>query len=102
MQPSLYIIKKQKGLTTPSKKTVMRIVVVDHEKGKNYPANFVCVLPGQMGLPTCNFDKLFGDKSREIAKRLLTEALSRENDESVKSELRRRIRLLNHTVEEQI
>jgi hypothetical protein len=97
MKPSLLILKKQKGLTTMNRKTVVRIVVVDQEKEKKYPANFVCVLPSQLGFPDCTFEKLFGNKSSEMAKRLLLETLEKTTDSEVKMEIRRRLSILELT-----
>jgi hypothetical protein len=94
MKPSLYVLKKTKGQTTPTKKTVLRIVVTDEEKGKKYPANFVCILPSQFGFPSCVFEKLYGNKSKEVAKKLLTEAHRKNEDAEVKAEIKRRLRTL--------
>ncbi|MFB3888971.1 MAG: hypothetical protein ACE14S_05730 [Candidatus Bathyarchaeia archaeon] len=91
MQPSLYAVKKQKGQTTGTRKTLVRLVVIDHEKGKKYPQNFVCVLPGQLGFPTSTFDKLYGTRAEEMAKTLLTDALKRETDSAIRREIRRRL-----------
>ena len=95
MKPSLHALKKQKGLTTPTKKTVVSLAVVDQEIKKKYPANFVCILPRQFSFPTCTFQKLYGDNSRDMAKKLLTKALERENDSEVKSEIIKRLKCLN-------
>jgi hypothetical protein len=97
MKPRLYILKKTKGQTTSTKKTVFRVVVTDQEKGKKYPANFVCILPVQFGFPSCTFEKLYGDKAREVAKALLTEAHQKEEVVEVKTELKRRLKLLEST-----
>jgi len=96
MKPSLYVLKKTKGQTTSTKKTVFRIVVTDQEKGKKYPANFVCVLPSQFGYPSCNFEKLYGEEAKQVAKRLLMDALKTEGDGEIKAEIQRRLRGLNN------
>jgi hypothetical protein len=40
------------------------------------------------------FSGIFGDKSLEVAKKLLTEALKSENDNNVRAEIERRLKLL--------
>ncbi len=94
MKPSLHALKKQKGLTTTTRRRVVHLVVVDQEIKKKYPANFICVLPGQFGFPSSTFEKLYGFNSKSIAKELLTEALEKENDSEVKSEIMRRLKSL--------
>jgi len=74
-----------------------RFAVVDLDKGKNYPLNFVCMLPmkiGADGKSRSVFQQIFGDKSVEQAKALLTGALETESDSEVKSEIERRLKLL--------
>jgi len=94
MQPRLHVVKRKKGLTTKTQKTVVRIAVVDHEKNSKYPKNFVCVLPGQLGSPDCAFEQLYGSNAKEMAKKLLTDALKREKDAEVKLEMKRRLQTL--------
>ncbi len=91
MQPRLHVVKRKKGLTTKTQKTVLRIAVVDHEKKGKYPKNFVCVLPGQLGSPDCAFEQLYGSNAKEMAKKLLADALKREKDAEVKLEMKRRL-----------
>ena len=74
-----------------------RFAVVDLDKGKNYPLNFVCMLPTNIninGKSQSVFLQIFGDKSLEQAKTLLTEALETESDSEVKAEISRRLKLL--------
>ena len=70
---------------------------MDLDKGKSYPLNFVCMLPTQLK-PTGKgfniFVKLFGDKSIEQAKALLTGALETVEYSEVKAEITRRLKLL--------
>ena len=74
-----------------------RFAVVDLDKGKNYPLNFICMLPTQLK-PTGKgfniFVKVFGDKSIEQARALLTGALETEDDSEVKAEITKRLSLL--------
>ncbi len=76
-----------------------RFAVVDFSRSKNYPSNFVCMLPlridqgkGKIGNV---FGELFGDKSVDLAMKLLREALKIENDVDVKAEIERRINLID-------
>jgi len=75
----------------------IRFAVIDLDKSKNYPANYVCMLPLQ---PRANgkghnvFSELFGNDSLELAKRLLTEALKTETDPEIKAEIEKRLKLL--------
>jgi len=74
-----------------------RFAVIDPNKPKGYPANFVCVLPRRIfesGKPVTEFAKIFGKKSIEFAIVLLKDALRQESDEKVKAELIKRISLL--------
>ena len=74
-----------------------RFAVVDLDKGKNYPLNFVCVLPTKIdadGKPQSVFLQIFGDKSMEQARALLTGALESEDDIEIKAEIERRLKLL--------
>jgi len=80
-----------------SQRGYIRFAVIDLDKSKNYPANYVCMLPQQ---PRANckahnvFSELFGNDCLELAKRLLSEALKAENDSEVKAEMEKRLALL--------
>jgi hypothetical protein len=74
-----------------------RFAVVDLDKGKDYPLNFVCMLPMKIdggGKSPSVFLQIFGDKSVEQARALLTGALETESDSEVKAEIERRLKLL--------
>ena len=74
-----------------------RFAVIDPNKLKGYPANFVCLLPKKIvdpGKPLSEFGRIFGEKSSEFAIELLKEALKQEKDEKVKTELEKRLKLL--------
>jgi hypothetical protein len=74
-----------------------RFAIVDLDKSQSYPSNFVCMLPAQIsgeGKPHSIFLQVFGDKSIEQAKALLTGALETEDDSEVKAEIERRLKLL--------
>ena len=76
-----------------------RFAVIDFSRSKSYPANFICILPikiGQENGKSLNvFKTLFGDKSLQIAKELLNEALKVEKDAWVIAEIERRLKFIN-------
>ena len=74
-----------------------RFAVVDLDKSKSYPANFVCMLPTQINGKTrleSIFMQVFGDRSIEQARSLLAEALETEEDADVKAEIGKRLKML--------
>jgi len=74
-----------------------RFAVIDPNKVKGYPANFVCLLPKKIvdpGKPLSEFGRIFGEKSSELAIKLLKEALGQEKDEKVRIELEKRLNSL--------
>ena len=74
-----------------------RFAVVDLDKAKTYPLNFVCMLPlrlSYVGKEPNSFVRAFGDRSLEVAKKLIVDALDAEQDADVKGELERRLKLL--------
>ena len=76
-----------------------RFAVVDYSRSKSFPANFVCMLPAKVDLvkgKSANvFGGLFGDKSVGFAIELLNKALKSESDIEVKTEIERRLKLLD-------
>ena len=74
-----------------------RFAVVDLNKSKSYPENFVSMLPMRLDfdgkLPSA-FTKFFGNKSLKIARGLLTESLKKEHGSEIKAEIARRLNLL--------
>jgi len=81
-----------------------RFAVVDFSKSSSYPSNFVCMLPLKLGVgkPDSVFLKVYGNKSLEQAKILLTGALKAENDAEIKAEIERRLKLLDPSQTAQI
>jgi hypothetical protein len=97
MRPSLYLFKKENGRSEYSMKTEIQIVVVDLDKSKKYPQNFVCILPQtsiSRGKPSNIFNKVFGQSSLEVAKKLLHRALKNEQDDDIRKELQTRLKTL--------
>jgi DNA-directed RNA polymerase subunit RPC12/RpoP len=76
-----------------------RFAVVDSNKSKNYPSNFVCMLPVKLYQGKTNygsvFGTLFGDKSLEFAIGLLNDALKTEEDTEIKAEIEKRLKLID-------
>jgi len=69
-------------------------VVIDLSIGKEYPQNFLCLFPRNIlgrnhkgHLKLSPFHRIFGDKTYEVAKSLLEEALKREKDAIVRREI---------------
>ena len=97
MRPSLYLFKKENGRSEYSMKTEVQVVVVDLDKSRKYPQNFVCILPQtaiSRGKTSNIFNKVFGQNSLEVAKKLLHRALKSEQDEDIRKELQTRLRTL--------
>lgn len=79
-------------------KTQYKFAVTDKDKSKNYPENFVCMLPKSIKLkakPVNVFEKVFGNNSIEIAKELLKKALRSKPDLETKKEIRERLKNLD-------
>ena len=74
-----------------------RFAVVDLDKSKSYPSNFVCMLPTQISGKTrmeSIFMQVFGDKSLKQARTLLAEGLKAEEEPEVKAEIEKRLKML--------
>jgi hypothetical protein len=77
----------------------VQLVVVDLDKNKRYPLNFVCILPRYLRLlekRSSNFAKIFGEKSLCVAKNLLVEAKHVEEDPDIQKAISKRIRDIEH------
>jgi len=78
-------------------RTHLQFAVVDLNKSKSYPENFVSMLPMRIdsdGKLPSTFTKFFGNKSLKIARGLLTESLKKEHGSEIKAEIARRLNLL--------
>ena len=76
----------------------IQLVVVDLDKSKHYPLNFVCIMPRYFRIlerRSSKFAKLFGEKSLGMAKKLLVEAWHSEDDPEIKTAINKRIKDLN-------
>ena len=91
MKLRLYISKKD-DMKDYSQGRYIRFAVIDLDKSRSYPANYVCMLPQQ---PRANgkshnvFSNLFGNDSLELAKRLLSKALKTSGIQLPDRQLRR-------------
>ena len=94
MRPSLYLLKKQNGRTEITMKTEVQIVVIDLDRSKEYPRNFICVFPQTIlnsGKYSNIYGKIFGESSLKIAKKLLQVALKKEKNVEIRAELTKRL-----------
>jgi hypothetical protein len=76
----------------------IQLVVVDLDKSKKYPLNFVCVLPKYFRIlekRSSKFAKLFGEKSLCTAKKLLVDAFRSEDDPEIKTDINKRIKAID-------
>jgi len=89
-------IEQKRFLEERSGRRLFSFAVVDMDRSESYPQNFVCMLPMNLGTEKdgTGFKKVFGDKSVEQAKKLLSAALKSEADSDIKAEIQRRIKLL--------
>jgi hypothetical protein len=93
----LHILKRDKAAEYPVGKR-FGFAVVDLDRAEGYPSNFVCMLPMRIninGQKISTFEKKFGDRSLDLAKNLLNEALKSGGDPEIKGEIERRLRLLD-------
>jgi hypothetical protein len=97
MNPRLYLLKRKVGRSIENPKTDVLFVVVDSDKSKKYPLNFICMFPLSQGLCRGHsaFRKLFGEDSITLAKKLLSKALRNESDPEIKTEIKKRMKHLN-------
>ncbi len=73
----------------------VQLVVVDLDRGKRYPLNFVCVLPQYFRIlekRSSKFAKLFGPRSLHTAKKLLEDASLNEEDPEIQTVISKRIK----------
>jgi hypothetical protein len=89
MNLKLYVIKNGSQINR------IQLVVVDLDKSKRYPLNFVCVLPRYFRIlekRSSKFAKLFGEKSLCMAKKLLVDARRNEDDPEIKTVINKRLK----------
>ena len=97
MNLKLHITKNYniKNYIKPSR---IRIAVIDTDISKEYPANFVCMLPRTLNpnskIPN-KFQKKYGNQSQKLVKKLIEQALETVEDQDIKKELLARLKILN-------
>jgi transposase len=91
----LHVIKRD-DLDDYSTRYRFCFAVIDLSKSKNYPSNFVCLLPVQIrkSKDAYTFEKLFEEKRVEQAKILLSEELKSAEDSNVRVDIERGLKLL--------
>jgi hypothetical protein len=80
-----------------SSKRAIRFAVVDSDKTKSYPQNFICMLPQHVSEANDDssvFARTFGENRIELAKKLLNAAMETEDDTEIKAEIKERLKLL--------
>ncbi len=97
MECRLQVFKVERGVRDSG--VIYRFAIVDYSRSRSYPANFVCMLPAKVELGKGKaknvFGGLFGDKSQDFAVELLNKALIGEKDDEVKTEIKRRLKLID-------
>ena len=94
MDYKLHILKHDAGSGW-----LYHFAVVD--KSKTYPASFICMLPAKPAQikPQYSFGgkfgTIFGEKAKDIALKLLNDALKTEEETEVKAEITKRLNALN-------
>ncbi|KON33876.1 MAG: hypothetical protein AC479_02855 [miscellaneous Crenarchaeota group-6 archaeon AD8-1] len=99
MDLQLYITKHY-GLKYRSKGTQVKFAVVDKDKAKKYPQNFLCMLPKKLNpklKQKYKFTDLFGSQSPQLAYNLLKDALENEDDLEVIKAIKSRLREIKST-----
>ena len=97
MNLSLHI-EKNYNLKDYLKPSYIRLAVIDTDISKEYPANFVCMLPRTINpnAKTQNkFQEKYGIQSQEIIKKLLDQKLKTTDDQDIKKELLARLKLID-------
>ncbi len=96
MKLELLISKKYVSrISGPSEEPVF--AVVDLDKAKTYPLNYVCLLPKNLergSKPANKFFEIYGKESYRTAIDLLTKALRGEADAKVRDEIGKRLKAL--------
>ena len=98
MNLKLLITKKEIRHYNTKTKTKHLFAVIDLDKSKQYPQNFVSVLPKTIKAivkPANAFEGIFGNKSLDIANQLLKKALRSRPDSETTQAIRERLELID-------
>ena len=96
MNLSLYIFKNF-DMKSYLDGNFIRFAVIDLDTSDTYPVNFICSLPKNINNKSkkqSKFSRMFGEKSKSVAKQLLTKALKSESDLEITKTIRNRLKLL--------
>ena len=105
MKLQLLITEKEIKHYNTETKTKHLFAVIDLDKAKRYPQNFVSLLPKKIKAtkkPANIFEGLFGNESIKIAKQLLEKALRTRPDPKTKLAIRERLKLLDPQLDNEI
>ena len=97
MKLELLITEKEIKHYNTETRTKHIFAVIDLDKTKQYPQNFVSLLPKNIKAtvkPTNIFEGLFGNESLKIAKHLLEKSLETRHNSKTKQTIRERLKLL--------
>jgi hypothetical protein len=97
MNLQLLITKKEIRHYNTRTKTKHLFAVIDLDKSKNYPQNFVSLLPKKIDSivkPSNLFEEKFGNDSVEVAKQLLEKALKKRPNSETSKAIRDRLKIL--------
>jgi hypothetical protein len=98
MKLQLRITEKETKHYHTETKTKHLFAVIDLDKSEKYPQNFVSMLPKNIKItekPANIFERLFGNESKKIAKRLLEKALKTRPNPKTTLAIRERLKLLD-------
>ncbi len=98
MKLKLLITKREITHHNTITKTKYLFAVIDLDRSKQYPQNFVSVLPKSIKVkakPSNIFEGLFGKDSLEMANQLLKKALRTRPDSETTKAIRERLKLLD-------
>ena len=98
MNLQLHITKKEIVHYNTRTKTKHLFAVIDLDKSKEYPQNFVSVLPKNIQAivnPSNISEELFGNQSVDTAKQLLEKALTTRPDTETTQAIRERLNVLD-------
>ena len=98
MKLKLLITKREITHHNTIIKTKYLFAVIDLDRSKQYPQNFVSVLPKNIKAivkPANIFEEIFGNQSLEMANQLLKKALRTRPDSETAKAIRERLKLLD-------
>ncbi len=94
------MILKRKTFNGKRTKIEYHFLVVNSDAKTNYPLNFVCLLPKHQKYVReyTEFSRIFEQRSEDLAKKLLSDALKREANPFIRKEIQKRLSILRTPV----